>query len=577
MNRKVLLVTLSCLMAISLMLASCKAEVEEKAEEAAGPEVPKYGGTFNTAINTPIQGIDDAYTVTWDCFTNLLTNDELLVGDWASGPAGGGDYWPRDLFWPEYEVGCLAESWEVPDPNTIIYKIRKGVHWQDKEPVNGRELVANDVAFSINRVFSIPDSYLSVTCSGWFESAEATDQYTVIVKCKDSETTRTSMAFEYVSDCLMIVAPEVIEKYGDMRDWKNVVGTGPFILTDYVPDSSATLVRNPKFWGSDPLHPKNKLPYLDGINMLIIQDSSTRLSALRTGQIDWCGGISWDDSENLKNTVPKLQWAKELNENPFLIFMRTDKAPFNDVRIRRALQMGIDQKSIANELYGGDAEIAAFPEPPVVKKYLYYGESLDEQPESIRELFEYNPEKAKELIAEAGYPNGFKTSVVCPNFPVYVDLLSLVKDYWADIGVDLQLDAKEWGVFSSTMVTKGHEQMIYSYACGLSLPHKFLEAKPGAVFNLSMVDDPYMKERRAQVWAWENMENQALKTKLVHEMSQHFLEQAYVIQLPCSYTYFAWWPWVQNYHGEYSVGSINQYNFPRWIWLDANLKKSMGY
>lgn len=583
---------LSCLMVVALVLASCAPAAEEEEvvpveeeevvvveEVAVGPEVPKYGGVFTTVLATPVRGFDDAFTVTWDCFTNQLTNEELLIGDWARGPAGTSEFWPRDLFWTEFEVGNLAESWEVPDADTIIFHIRPGILWQDKPPVNGRELVAADVAFSINRVFETPGSYLSATCPEWFESAMATDKYTVTVKCKDSETTRTALAFEYVADCLVIVAPEVIETYGDMRDWKNVVGTGPFILTDYVPDSSVTLKKNPAYWGKDPLHPENQLPYLDGINMLIIQDSSTRLSALRTGQLDWGGrSIAWDDAENLMETTPELQWSRELAENPFLISMRTDTKPFDDVRVRRALHMAIDLQTMSEELYpGGNAEILSFPEPPLAEKYLYCGSPLEEQPESIRELFEYNPDKAKQLLAEAGYPDGFKTSIVCPSFPVYVDVLTVVKEYWADIGVDLELDAKEWGVFSSTFVTKGYKEMVFCYCCGISLPHKFLEAKPGSIFNLSIVDDPYMNERLAEVWGWENMEDQPLKTKLVHEMSLHFLDEACAIQLPNPYLYIAWWPWVQNYHGEYSVGSINQYNFPKWIWLDQGLKKEMGY
>ncbi len=584
---------LACFLVTVLLLASCGPATPTTAPPTTAPpttmppatkpplESPKYGGVYTLAIAASPLGFDDAYTTTWSCYSIRLTNEELLIADWSTGPAGTNEYFPRDLFW--HEVGNLAESWDVPDANTIVFHIRKGIRYalssqsEASRLVGGRELVAADVAFSLNRHFQKPDSYLSVTCPGWFESASATDKYTVVVKCKDGEKTRTALAFEYITECAVIVPPEVVQKYGDLRDWKNSVGTGTFVLTDYVPDSALTVKRNPSYWGKDPINPKNQLPYLDEVRMLIIKDESTRLAALRAGQVDWVQGVAWDKAQSIMKTNPELQWARELAENPFLIFMRTDTKPFDDIRVRQALSMAINQQEIAKQLYGGNAEICAWPEPPLEKMYLYVGPPLEKRPESIKELFQYNPDKAKKLLADAGYPTGFKTSILCANFPVYVDTLSLVKDYWAKIGVDLTIDAKEWGVFSSQAVTKAYKEMVYFYACGMSLPHKFLEAKPGTVFNLSIVNDPYMNERLAQVWAWGNMQDEALRIKLVHEMSEHYLNQAYTMQLPTPYSYTFYPPWVKNYHGEYSVGSISQFNFPIWVWIDQDLKKSVGH
>jgi len=581
MKKKVVWLVVSCLMVAALVLASCAPAVteEEVVEEAAvGPEVPKYGGTFNTVLNTTTLGFDDAYTVGWSAHALQLTSDELLTGDWSRGPAGTNEFWPRDVHFPEFAVGNLAESWEVPDPDTIIYHIRKGVHWHDKPPVNGREVVAEDVAFSITRTFEIEGSYVSQTNPEWFKSATVTDKYTVTVKCTDSEISRTALAFEYVSEFIVIVPPEVIEKYGDMRDWKNIVGTGPFILVDYVPASSLTFEKNPNYWGKDPLHPENQLPYIDGINLMVIQDASTRLAALRTAQTDWLTAITLDESKSVKETTPELQWKSRLNENPWVLFMRTDTKPFDDIRVRRALSMAIDRETIVRDYYEGEAHAFCWPVAP----YPEYSPMdaftpIEELPVAVREAYEYHPEKAKQLLAEAGYPDGFKTKILSPNIPTYVDHLSLVKEYFEAIGVDMEIDQREWGVFSSIMNSNQHEEMVYSYTGGASLPHKCLEIKAGGTFNHSIVNEPYLNERFEGIWAHENMADQAKRGRLTKEMALYTIEQVYGILFPAGKYYRAWWPWVQNYHGEYSVGYINQYNFPKYIWLDPELKKEMGY
>jgi peptide/nickel transport system substrate-binding protein len=103
--------------------------------------------------------------------------------------------------------------------------------------------------------------------------------------------------------------PETVAKYGDMKDWQNAVGTGPFMLTDYVSGSSITFARNPDYWMKDPLHPQNQLPYVDGVKLLIIPDTSTALSALRTGKLDVMEAVVWDDTVSLKKTSPDLQYT----------------------------------------------------------------------------------------------------------------------------------------------------------------------------------------------------------------------------------------------------------------------------
>ncbi|MFC1864544.1 ABC transporter substrate-binding protein [Chloroflexota bacterium] len=598
MKKRIVWLVVSCLLVASLVLTSCapavteeeevvkkeevkkeevkKEEVVKEEKVALGPEVPKYGGTFIGIMEEPTVGFDDGYSPAYQCLTSQLTQEEILGGDWSKGPAGTDEteFWFTG-FYSFRERPLLAESWEMPDPDTIIFHIRKGVHWHNKPPVNGRELTAEDVAFSIDRIYRGQQvgRPTSKQYPGWFESATATDKWTVMVKCHDSEKYRTPYIVELMADTMEIVAPEVIEKYGSQRDWRNVVGTGPFMLVDHVPGSTMTLERHPNYWGKDPLHPENQLPYLDSMTWLVILDPSTRIAALRTGKADWFWNVGRDDAASLKKSTPELQWKRRVLHKSGVLFMRVDKPelPYGDIRVRRALHMAIDFEAIKDDYYGGEAEVLFFPIAPVFKKAYT---PLDQLPESTRELFEYQPDKAKQLLAEAGYPDGFKATVLTEPHTEHIDLLSIVQKYFADIGVELELDVRDYSVYKSIQVNRTHDEMIF-YRKSLSYPMTMYEALPLSSYNLSMISDPVCDEIFAKVWAFETYGDQAVQDKLLNSHQLQYLSQAYVIQVPVPLVYTMWWPWVQNYHGEYSVGRSNHYNFPIWIWVDQDMKKAM--
>jgi len=114
---------------------------------------------------------------------------------------------------------------------------------------------------------------------------------------------------------------------------------------------------------------------------------------------------------------------------------------------------------------------------------------LEELPESTRELYEYHPDKAKELLAEAGYPDGFQTEVLCT--ASWVDLFSIYKDYWAKIGVDLTIKVAESGAYVGAIFGKRHEEMIICVE-GIYAPFKLQNLLPGNLSNLSIVDDEHI-------------------------------------------------------------------------------------
>jgi len=503
----------------------------------------------------------------------MLTNEELMVGDWSKGPAGTGEVsWRIVPLNISTELLCLAESWEMPDEQTAVFHIRKGIHWHDKPPVNGRELTAEDVAFSINRGFlsDLPFSMKSRAPSVGIASVEATDKYTVVIKSSEDNIIATQIGG--VCEIVRMLAPEAGGEFpGDYREWTTCIGTGPFIIVDYVPSSSAAFVRNPNYWMKDPVHPENTLPYVDAVNILIIPDASTRLAALRTGKVPMLGNLSWEDKGSLVKTNPELKWVGGISsKGGSQVGMRVDRPdlPFQYQIVRRALAMGVDRQAIADELYGGNAEVFAYPVLPT-PEFKEMFTPLDELPESIQELYEYNPEKAKQLLAEAGYPNGFKTPLACTSDGA--DMASILKAYWGKIGVELEIEVRERGAHSGLRYTHGGMYMLGHPA---DHPQILMPFATGQFGNFSVVSDPYIDDTLPRLnelgtdWG-------ELSRVYKEEVTPYVLEQCWYIDLPAAETYTFWQPWLKGYHGEHDVGFRNLNTWTIYVWLDQELKKEM--
>ena len=197
--------------------------------------------------------------------------EKLSADDWTLDP----QYMTTGCLPPnQYVKGHLAESWEFTDPYTYVVHLRKGIHWQNIPPVNGREFTADDVVFHFHRLYGLGSGYTkpspNMATSAAFKeliSVTVTDKYTVVFKWKTSNRKFIIDTLQEVGTTLCLENPEAVRKWGDVRDWHHAIGTGPFILKDFVPGSSATLVKNPNYWGHDERYPQNKLPYIDKLRL----------------------------------------------------------------------------------------------------------------------------------------------------------------------------------------------------------------------------------------------------------------------------------------------------------------------
>jgi ABC-type transport system substrate-binding protein len=472
---------------------------------------------------------------------------------------------------------------EYPEPGKIVMQVRRGVHYglnpkfEASRLVNGREMTADDWVKNIDKFINHPRAYVRIVepVAAANTVVEKTGPWEVTFTCM-KDTLRAWHWLAHGGGYHFQFPPELWDKYPNLQDWRNSVGTGAFMLDDYVPNSSITLIRNPKFWNKNPIGPGkgDSLPYIDGIKMLFLPDISTRLAALRTGKADMLDNVVGDDAVSLKKTTPDLKSAQFLPGGVMVIGMRIDKPelPFKDQKVRQALMLALDFRGIADVVYGGDAEVLGYPINKTFKRAYV---PLDQLPANVQELFSYKPDKAKDLLKEAGYPNGFKTSVVCSNDTTTVDVMSAYQAMWAKIGIDLNIDIKEFAVYNGISFGKTAPEMIYSTCYGIFPSYLNMGNFTGSgLANQSRINNPPGSEPTiADIYQREQaivLQDPAGADKIIHdELIPYVLEKAYYIPSPLAYQYQFWWPWVKNYYG--ASNPLFFQNF----WVDQSLRKSM--
>jgi peptide/nickel transport system substrate-binding protein len=547
---------------------------------------PQYGGYYLTGMMDPL-GFDEGLVVRANA-ASTQTNQYLMGADWSKGPAGSGqsDYVYGFIGDISLETGFLAESWELPDGGTIVFHIRHGANYyiNPNSPatklVNGREFNAEDAVFNINRVFfeaKSADKY-STPADQKPTSVKALDKYTLEIKVNPAY--QGNMLIQ-AGDGTFMYPPEIIKQYGNINDWKNMCGTGPFMLTDYVAGSSMTFVRNPNYWMKDPIGPGkgSQLPYVDGVRGINIPDLSTQMAAFVTGKLYRMTNMTLEDKTSIAKTRPDMIIKKRIAP-PFIISGRVDKnLPFNDIRVRQALNMATDKQDILNNLYQGAGYMLGYPYSNSPAHQAYYT-PLEQQPKAVQDLFKYNPDAAKKLLADAGYPNGFKTQILCQSTVfrgvVGPDFLSIIKQQWSKIGVDVEIKPVESTVFQSMRRGRTFDQMIFDDGKGYGWPYQFNMFRLESFDDVAQWETPKARDYYNQIQA-VLFKNPTEMNRLLKEFGPYVLEQAPGVWLPTADYYTLWQPWVKNYNGEDWLSYSHFDEFNQYIWIDQDMKKSLGY
>jgi len=556
-----------------------------------GVETPQYGGELNLMVAADPTYFDDAIG---PHYSTSGPYECLWSGDWAKGYAGG--YGTGDTEWVvisnrmDQKVGYIADNYEIGD-DYIIFHLRDGVKWHDKPPCNGREVTADDVVFSLERQMTLDTAYLkkSYPHVAAAMTVSKIGEDTVRIDC-DSEQMPELLT---MIDFMYIYPQDVIEEYGDMNGWQRAIGTGAFTLEKYVSGSSLYYEGNPDYWMTNPIGPGegDQLPYIDGYNVFIQPDFATQDSLFRTGKVDIhrCDTIRAQELKDLTGVEyrPYFETA-----NARVLFMRLDKEdkPWADVRVRQAMQLAIDNQMLIDQLYDGDGEMLYWPiwdTPEVADGYVSLAELDDEMIEvgtdpepteiSVADLWGHNVELAQELMDAAGYPDGFQAEVIVYNYQFDLDSIQAVMSMLDDIGVELTLKPLDYAGWTVRWAYRNYDDMYYGSWAGVATYFKGINWSGTAMFNTSYVDDPVLNDYRDQMLAVYPDEDEALQ---IHaEMMPYLLEQCYALQTGGARFYVLWWPWVKNYSGEGGIGyykTINPDSFA-FLWLDQDLKESMGY
>jgi peptide/nickel transport system substrate-binding protein len=618
MTKRFVWILVSCLMVLSLVIASCgpkaaekkaaeggaatvttKEEAAKEAEEEAvapSPEVPIYGGTLTLALATdPMAAFYDLFSL-GSADPQQLSHNRVWDGDWTKGPAGG--YGTSEVDWgegsyiPDLQVGHLAQSisWVI-DPGgktvTTTIEVKKGIHWaldpnnQYSRLVNGREVTTDDIIWCLDQRMNNPEA---------MNYQFFPQQHGIHCVKTGPQEIQITHPFAIALEGFMrlfnsvMMPPELYTRYGreSCVNWKYDVGTGPFIITDYIPSNMVTMDRNPNYWMNDPIGPGmgNQLPYLDRVKYVVIPDRSTMLAALRTGNVDQLGGfngLTLEEKTLMINQVPDLKVAQRGAGLVSPIFMRTDKPelPFSKKNVRRAMMMATDFQTINKSLYAGLGDLVSWPYryAPAYAD-LYLGLDDPECPDSVRELYTYNPDKAKELLTEAGYPTGFKCTLTLTQ--VQVDYYSIIKDQWAKANINLELKVIEGGAVIGTAASLAYDMIAIFFSPVFTYPEQAQYTTGTGWLNASLISDPYIDDQAKKIKETAITDFRP-SMKLTKELLKYVLDQAYCIPTPAYPIYSLWWPWLKNYSGETSVGYAPGYSWVEYIWYDQALRKSMGY
>jgi peptide/nickel transport system substrate-binding protein len=304
----------------------------------------------------------------------------------------------------------------------------------------------------------------------------------------------------------------------------------------------------------------------------MIPEVATAMAAMRTGKIDTMGGSGGgnptaQEAESLADSNPEIvqYWIP----NPGLsLEFRCDKEPFTDIRVRKAMQMSIDRKTIAATIWRG---IAADGVPAGLTTPEYKGWAIpyDEWPEELQEEYSYNPGKAKELLAEAGYPDGFNTNVVCAGTD-NLEFLQVAKSYLQDIGINMEINSQmDIGTFFNYVMAGKHDQMALTNTCGtLHRPDQLIQARSSTkVDNFTYNNDAHYDELVAQFQAATTLdEAKAIYNEAeLYAISQHWALNVFPYNNPVFLQ-----PYVKGSSGERTIDTAT-------IWIDQTQKQSLGY
>jgi len=607
-KKKVLWLGLSCLLLAALVLSSCSSGTQTTVTATAtstatatqtstttettttSAPVP----TSTTAANTPILGGTFTYYLWGGDVTDADATDGywptamytapimeyLIRGDFEKyGPRGTdqSDFTTEQIVPEAFAVGTVISSWDVT-ASSITFHVRSGVMWPANANIGmaSRPFTAQDMAFSLNRFVNSQsggNGILLTSKGGWIDSITATDAMTCVVKTSkfhadwivDLATTNGSQQY----------APETVK--ADPTKWENLVGTGPFEFDAHVAGSFISYKKNPVYYGQATIGGKQySIPFINELVMPIVADMNTLIASLRTGKVDCCQGISLQYQKSLASTTPQLKVHTWLHSINLVMGLNMNNKPLDNVKVRQALMMALDLKNI-NSTINISGDYTTFPVDGQSSPGIYT--PLNQLPAADAALFKYDPVAAKQMLSDAGYPNGFPLTIAIRNEPStssFGDAAQLMANEWKqNLNVTLTLNPLEPVAFTNLTNSKtGYDVETQTILHTDALKILEMLCDPNNLNDCANFNNPaFMADYNTAAATVDTAARNAILNKLCVQL----IDSAAYIPIGATDFNTYWWPWVKNYYGEYDCAVYTPAYWQAELWIDQSVKSSMGY
>ena len=425
-------------------------------------------------------------------------------------------------------VPGLAEKWEIsPDGLTYTFHLRKGVKWQSNKNFKPtRDMNADDILFMFERQWKEDNPYFKVTSPNHsyfndmgmpklLKSVEKVDPYTVkIVLNRPEAPFLSDLAMEYAGVQSREYADAMLKAGTPEKIDQEPVGTGPFYLVQYQKDALIRYKAFPEYYGG-----KAKI---DDLVFSITPDASVRWAKLQKGE---CHVMPYPNPADLDamRKDPKITVLEQPGLNIGYLAYNTQRKPFDDVRVRKAVNMAIDKQAIIGAVYMSTGIAAKNPIPPTMWSY---NDAVKDDP--------YDPEAARKLLAQAGHPNGFATDlwampVQRPYNPNARRIAELMQADLAKVGIKAEIKSFEWGEYRKRMQEGEHQMGMLGWTGDNGDPDNFLHtllgcdsAKSGGSNVAKFCYKPY----EDLVLKAKTVTDQAERAKLYKKAQVIFKEQA---------------------------------------------------
>ncbi|MGE5631747.1 MAG: ABC transporter substrate-binding protein [Caulobacteraceae bacterium] len=371
-------------------------------------------------------------TLTYVSMTDAVGVSPIITNDSASSNVLRSIY--ETLFMKDPQTGkvkpLLAESFENPDENTWIIKLKKDIKFQDGSP-----FTSEAVKYTFEKILDPKTASPRASLLKSVDKIETPDEYTVVLHTKEPYGI---MLTALAHDNLSIVNPAA-DKAGDINRDATNAGTGPYIFKEWVSGDHIELVKNENYWQG--------APKFDNIIYKVVPEMATAVTMVENGEADFMVNVPPEHLDRLKNNPDIVITQIQGNPTRYIGF-NFEKKPFDNLKVRQAISYAIDRDSYISTLNG----LAYKSRGIIGPKLIGYNEEVEQHG------YDYDLTKAKQLLSEAGYPNGFNTTLTVGNTDVYMKMAPFIQAQLKEIGINVELNVIDWASFLA-YVKSGKQDM----------------------------------------------------------------------------------------------------------------------